>query len=629
MFEAVRAERAAGKPGEARDRVATRLREEEPLPGIAEVLLCKEAAVACAMLSSAADESSYYQRAARVASSLGWTQEHARCLGKATRASTRIGALPVARALAAQALPLLQTMVEVLDLPTDLSDLGVVQIVLEQSQAALVTFERALARLQQIPDVSLKVNALQMIATIHWQRGDLQLCQQATEQAYREATLAGERELVAETALHLATLHGRRGDHEHAMQLYSEALAVQRQLGMRRAAAFTIVMIAGVHSLRGEQQRAAELLQEALSEHRALGDRRETAHTLLDIGELYQGLGRAEKAVAMYEEALEVQRELGDARGLVRTYRKLGSLYTTLVRPYQALHCLQFSRDEADRLDDGQSVADAELGLGKLCSQMGRPREALAHLSRALAEYERLDRRLNAATALTLLAREHLAQDHLPLAIEFASRAAALHHEMKMPNLEGHDLVQLAVARIATREYDLALAAAQQSLTTGLASDEWSMPWIAHDIIGRVLVKRGDFEQALAHLEPAVRALIDGGQHDSAAQVRLNLACTYLLLERAEDALRESRGALDYYRSLATGLAEWEHRQEIRRGALAGLTAVAMLLDGGSDRRQALLADAFWLTESARSQLLLETLANRRAMRACPIPAALSAEAQR
>ncbi|WP_141327514.1 serine/threonine-protein kinase [Myxococcus sp. AB025B] len=247
--------------------------------------------------------------------------------------------------------------------------------------------------------------------------------------ALRERTLGADHLETGKVVSNLALVRTRQGRHREALPLYERALAIQRKhLGPNHPlVANTLLFLGDVHRLLEGPEAALPFYVEALALREAtLGDAHlATIRLHNDLGRLYEQLEDFERAQHHHGEALR------------RTARVFGEQHTEHAQSLQRLAALDARRGRLDAALEGYArvlALQEKLGVAttgtreeraSVLRRAGRAREALSELEQVLArkEVEGGPRQPRLVSTLVELARARLATRQSELARLAAERA--------------------------------------------------------------------------------------------------------------------------------------------------------------------------------------------------------------
>lgn len=295
---------------------------------------------------------------------------------------------------------------------------------------SLAYYEQAFGRLTREGDAARAAELLRWIATVHRERGDLELAGELCEASLAVAEASGAREHVAAALNCLATVELLAGRVEVAESLYCRARALADELGDARLGAMVEQNLGTLANIRGDVGGALSAYTSALERYRRLGDLRGAAWALNNMGMAHVDLGEWELAEACYDEAFSLGDRLHDTA-------LLGLLELNRAELHLRRGRFDRARESCDRAFEIHSRLRSQAGLGEanklygiLYRETSKPALADVHLSQAIALAQRCQDRLLEAEALSEYALVHLAEQRNREALECLNRAHALFREL-------------------------------------------------------------------------------------------------------------------------------------------------------------------------------------------------------
>lgn len=288
-----------------------------------------------------------------------------------------------------------------------------------------------------------------------------------------------------------------------------EAIDEARETGMTELARFGFYLIANLHYQRGDFEGAfestgrAEGAGRAADPHTMVGAIADTARCL---GMLERDLDRAERlaheaaelAAALDEELLEIPM----AFGLIHRHRgRYGEALEAFTR------ALAIARDTEDEWWESTCM----LWLPMLHLERGQPVDALVACGELRPVLRRLGTPAEAAftSALELLARARV-EDDAPPSVSLGAELDAL-REQDSRWMLAYVQVEAALHDLHATQNDSAGRRALEALAAAEAVGRRSEVAMAHALLGRIALRRGDPGEAEAHMPAARRHLSEPG----------------------------------------------------------------------------------------------------------------------
>ena len=289
-------------------------------------------------------------------------------------------------------------------------------------------------------DVELTVRAMALSGAgwlAHYFRelgqNDFAAAQAALEEGRERYQRLGQTDGLVEVLVGQSWVAQSLGEHRRAAELCEEALALSRTLGDHVRIAESLCNLSRVTRELGEFAQARVLAQEALALQRAERHQSGRAHALLVLGDVARDLGETAEGRVRCEESLVIFRELGDPLG------EGFSLHNLAVAAYGERN-LDLARSLCEeslaifrRLDVRGATAEVLASLGPILDAAGEPESALAALTEALDLAWRVGPRWVVAPVLEGIATVAAGQGQDLVAVELASKAAALRTEIAVP----------------------------------------------------------------------------------------------------------------------------------------------------------------------------------------------------
>jgi tetratricopeptide (TPR) repeat protein/transcriptional regulator with XRE-family HTH domain len=281
-----------------------------------------------------------------------------------------------------------------------LNDLGVVQLLRGDYQAAAVSLARAIGLYRDLDDRARLARALAdhgrgRIFAREYQAATDHLL--AALDIYRGR---GDRHGEANALNYLGVSWYLTDEYASAIASLHEALTLYQELGSRNGRANALNNLGVVQRLRGEYSAARASLSEALAIYRALEHRFGQADVLCNLGIVQRLTGDHLTAATSLTAALTAFGDLGNRHGEANALCNLGVVRGLTGEPSAGMtalaEALTIYRDLGDRL--GQASVLGQVGV--LQRAAGDRRSACAQLTEALRIYDDAGSRLGRAQSL-------------------------------------------------------------------------------------------------------------------------------------------------------------------------------------------------------------------------------------
>lgn len=249
------------------------------------------------------------------------------------------------------------------------------------------------------------------------------------KQAVDRFARLGRPELASRALNYVAVVHEELGDVGKAFEIYEQALEASVKAGATEMQARILANIGEALVNQREYERALGVLAESavilepLAEHRSL-----YGWCLLAIARIYVDSGDHPTAFEFFKKALEAAVQGDSLRVMTEIHTALGSLYVQTDQIGEALIHLEQALELAKEMGIRREIYRARLELARAHEKRGDFEKALHHFK----EYER-----ERAAVLEAVAKERI--DSLTAEIELAK----VRHEQEVDHLRNVELARL------------------------------------------------------------------------------------------------------------------------------------------------------------------------------------------
>jgi CHAT domain-containing protein len=319
--------------------------------------------------------------------------------------------------------------------------------------------ERAHTLSVTVGDRRVEGNAVQLLADIQAERGELERARQGYARAVTLREQIGDSRGLASARTSMGLLAQAVGDLADARRQFEAALAINRRDGRDESAAVNLVNLAGLASLEGDFARAEQWYRDALATWRTREQWADAAVALHGLGQLELRRGDYPAAVAVLREALVILDRTGPVGDAVEVRRFLASALAARGDLQGAIDHLRIAQTQADSGAAPDVRAGLALARGDLAFQLNQLAEAGRWYALAEVRFRQAEDWAGVAEAqqgqgLILIERDDFARAQ-PLL------EAALRSQREAGNRRGAELTRLLLGRLAALRGDTATARRQ------------------------------------------------------------------------------------------------------------------------------------------------------------------------
>jgi tetratricopeptide (TPR) repeat protein len=271
-----------------------------------------------------------------------------------------------------------------------LADLGVLQFLVGQPDAADVALSKSIVICREISEQPTLARALTQLGTLRRLTGEYAQARDAQMEGLAIHRRLRDKVGQAYALTELGTVRPMLGDYPGAISALTQALNISRQLEDWLAEAYSLNELGTVFHLIGDYAGAAQALSEALRKSRELRDRFAEAYALNELGMVQMLTGDYEAAQESSRDALEIYRDLGSKAGEADALSYLGALWAITKEYPRSVDGLKGALAIYGELKDRGSQARTLTRLGHTQYLMGNPADAASTLAQAESIFESL-----------------------------------------------------------------------------------------------------------------------------------------------------------------------------------------------------------------------------------------------
>ncbi|MFJ1972103.1 AfsR/SARP family transcriptional regulator [Streptomyces sp. NPDC087903] len=285
-------------------------------------------------------------------------------------------------------------------------------------------------------------------------------------------------------------------DREHSSLLFAVTLADRHGLD-RHTVALTRNIVFQLNA-RGRFEDFRDLSQIAVAAARRIEDLALLGVSLSNLGVACWKLGHFDEGIEVVGEGRDIARRLGDKQTEAHSESTIGLLLTVLGQHAEAVSHLERAIALERELGIPQAEAQTLTNLSTLHEQQGRYEEAAEAARQALVIHHTVDDRDNEVMALTDLAFAHVGLGEFEDAHDCLERARERCDDFSPPG-------DFALVLALSADVDQCLgrcaeveARAELALRLADASDSPTRQAKVENLVGRLHLRRGEYDQALA-----------------------------------------------------------------------------------------------------------------------------------
>ncbi|HEY9673555.1 MAG TPA: tetratricopeptide repeat protein [Waterburya sp.] len=338
------------------------------------------------------------------------------------------------------------------------------QLDTSQFQAALQSYQQALAIYKEIGDRKGEANSLRNLGNVYYSWGQYQKTIEFYQQSLAIAPEIGNRQWEADSLNNLGETYRNLGQYQKAIEFYQQSLIIAREIGYHQGEANSRNNLGIAYDSLGQYQKAIEFFEQSLAIAWEIADKEGEARSLGNLGSVYNILGQYQKAIEFHQQSLAIAREIADKKGEATSLNSLGNAYNSLGQYQRAIEFYQQSLAIESEIGY-RSGEVASLGnLGNVYLSLGQSQKALEFYQQSLAIAREIGDHFREGTALLYLGNAYLSLGQDRKALEFYQQSLAIARETDNYYEEAASLGNLGIVYYNLSQYQKAIEFHQQAL---------------------------------------------------------------------------------------------------------------------------------------------------------------------
>ncbi len=471
-------------------------------------------------------------------------------------------------------------------------DIGTVYYFQANYPAALEHYKKARDLFTQVMNHYESARALSGLALIYKeQRRDTEALS-ALQQVLKEFMSLGDKEEIANTLNMIGTIHYNRGD-------YSAAAAAFLKSSETNSNVDSIVRRADALYMQGDYTQALTLYKNSLERvtNTEIGA---SIAALNGAANSAYYLGNYDEALENYQRSANIQKTQPDKLGLATALRGIGNVHRSRGDYGAALESYFNSLSIFEEIKAPLGTTLGSIGLVRTL-QGDYPR-ALAYYSKALKEFQANANKIEMARVLSLIGNVYYSQGLYDSSLSSYRQALALREEMDDASGQGDVIAGIGSTLLRQKNYSEALDSFEKAL--GLFKSVGNQEKMAEVLtrVSEALLLQKDYARALSAAESSLAIATQLDNLELQWYARMLTGKAHLQLEhgpQAYQAFISAVSTVELLRAEASVVATGDHNR-----TLPYLSAIDLLM---SQHRP---SEAFHYAERAKIQYLTDLLKN-------------------
>jgi class 3 adenylate cyclase/tetratricopeptide (TPR) repeat protein len=268
-----------------------------------------------------------------------------------------------------------------------------------------------------------RIDALRMLETVEWWRGNLTESETLAEEQLEIARRLERRDLESEALLSLAGIYTARREGDRAEPLIARALELAEESGSLTAEAQALKESGDLHAFRGQHEEALVEFGRARDLFAEVGAATHLARTIMTIGRLLAKRGELAEAEKLFRESIRILQPLEDRGTLCEVQRSLAESLLAQGK-IDAAEVYALKAMETVGPQDLSSQATTRKTLAMVRAAQGRDQEAEALFRESIEMLERSEYTRFLAEPLRAIIQFFEERERISEAVAFEERLA-------------------------------------------------------------------------------------------------------------------------------------------------------------------------------------------------------------
>jgi len=271
------------------------------------------------------------------------------------------------------------------------------------------------------------------------QHSQYQAAIQSWQQALAIYQQLKDRNGEAKSLNNLGIAYRSLGKYQKAIEFHKQSLSIFRQIGNLNGEASPLENLGSAYYSLGQYQNAIDFYQQSLSIFQKIGNRNGEANSLMNLGSAYYSLDQYQKAIDFYQQSLSIFQKIGDSPkemlylrvGEAKSLNNLGGAYYSLGQYQNAINFYQQSLTIKRQIGDRNAEANSLMNLGTAYFDLGQHQTAINFYQQSLSIFQKIGNRNGEANSLSNIGNLLEKQQQSELAIVFHKQAVNLRENIR------------------------------------------------------------------------------------------------------------------------------------------------------------------------------------------------------
>jgi len=238
--------------------------------------------------------------------------------------------------------------------------------------------------LKSAKDDSVKVNALNALSNLYFQRSDYSKSLYCGKQAQSLAEKIGFKKGLADSYYNLGRYHKYQGNFSLSLKHQMEALAIRKKINDKKGIANSYNNIGVLSDAKGDYPEALKNYLTALKIQEEIGDKSGTANSYNNIGLIYDHMDNYPEALKNLNIALKIHKQIANKNGIASVYGNIGNIYSYQENYPEALKNFMTSLQIHRETNDKVGIAICYSNIGLMYENQENYSEAIKHYNLAI-----------------------------------------------------------------------------------------------------------------------------------------------------------------------------------------------------------------------------------------------------
>jgi len=344
---------------------------------------------------------------------------------------------------------------------------------------------QAITLAQQNNMENLTIQGIIDIANTHFVRGQYTEAEANYEQAIRLAQYYKANRNLARANLMMASLRNHQNDPEGTREFVEKALPFYQEGGYRKELSTALSILGHAYDQAGKYNLAISTFQQQLDLAKQVDDQLQVAQSTEGLGVVYNHQQNYPKALEHFSRQYEIAKALRNESLIAYAAMNRGTMLWQLGNYEDGSIALDEAQVKAESMSNKELIGWVRVSKARMALSQGDTKKAISESSEVI-KIAGTERKAIAIQSLSTLGVAEAMNGRTTFGVQQCQKAVDLAKTLRDPLPLSHALLALSQAAYLAKDFEKALATAQEAQARFASANQYEAEWRAWAWIARI-----------------------------------------------------------------------------------------------------------------------------------------------